>query len=71
MAVYRVCLSRKCGDLLISPLSFASAILQPIPVPPTVFCLSLKFCGQEQEGEALGVNGRVREQKEWDGKGAF
>lgn len=67
MAVYGVCLSKKRGDLLIYPLGFASAV----PVLPTVFCLLLKFCGREQEGEALGVNGRVREQEEWEGKGAF
>lgn len=41
MAVYGVCLARKCGDLLICPLSFASAILQPFPVLPNVFCLGL------------------------------
>lgn len=71
MAVYGVCLSRKPWDLLIYPLGSASAILQPIPVLPTVFCLSLKFCGREQEGEALGVNRRVREQEEWEGTEAF
>jgi hypothetical protein len=31
----------------------------------------LKFWGREQEQEALGVNGRVREQMEWEGKGGL
>lgn len=67
MAVYGVCLSKKRGDLLIYPLGFASAV----PVLPTVFCLLLKFCGREQEGEALGVNRRVREQRNEKGRKPF
>jgi hypothetical protein len=52
-----------------------SALHQPFSSPlqffQVSFVSSLKFCGQEQEGEALGVNGRVREQTEWERKEAF